>query len=144
MISIIRTKQCSSVTMSTCWAALNLLTWPTSVCPLWLRPSCLPPITIIQITSALPHLLKIISHYLLFSLLSCVCLDSQGLIAPMQWAVQVVWVKARGVLSVWPPTCQPHTRGKEPSPMTFINWWTTGPEMPWTSHRFSAIFECIF
>lgn len=75
-----------------------------------------------------------------FSLLFCL---SQGLIAQMRWAVQVVWVKAKGALSLCRPTSQPPSRRKEPSPMTSINWWTTGPEMPWTSHRFTADFLLI-
>lgn len=80
-----------------------------------------------------------ISH-ILYSYPPLLRLSSQGPVAPTQWVVQVVWVRARGALSVCPPTCQPPTRGKEHSQMTSINWWTTGQEMPWTSHRFTAVF----
>lgn len=134
IISIITTKQYYSMTMST----------------LKLRPGqplspCNGPFNGQARKRILIHLDNInyllvcaISHIFCYCPLS-LCLLPQGLTAPMQWAVQVVWVRAREVLSVCPPTCQPPTRGKERSPMTFINWWTTGPGMPWTSHRFTTV-----
>lgn len=144
LISIITTKQYNSMTMLTCWSTLKLpKNQPLSPFngPLHVQDWKCILIHSDNISDLL--LIWTISHILCSSPPPPLCLPPQGLIAPMQWAVQVVWVRAREVLSVCRPTCQLPTRGKEPSQMTSINWWTTGPEMPWTSHRFTAVLFFI-
>lgn len=116
IIFIIKTKQCYQVTIITCQNRTCIHINPNND---WTT-----------------------SHILCFSP-PPLHLSSQGPIAPTQWAVQAVWVRAKGALNVYPQIYQPPTRGKEHSLMTYINWWTTGPEMPWTSHRFTAAFLFI-